>query len=70
MKYCDKLLSADTGPLHIACAMDTPVVALFGKSDPAIYGPLPLTPYHRVIRKSKNVDDITVAEVREALLQE
>lgn len=70
MKFCDKLLSADTGPLHIACAMDTPVVALFGKSDPAIYGPLPLTPFHRVIRKSHNVDDISVDEVRTALLHE
>jgi ADP-heptose:LPS heptosyltransferase len=69
MCFSDQLLSADTGPLHIACAMDTPVVALFGKSDPAIYGPSPAAPYHRVIRRSDNVDDITVDDVREALLQ-
>ena len=32
-------LAADTGPLHIAGAMGTPVVALFGPTDPARNGP-------------------------------
>jgi lipopolysaccharide heptosyltransferase II len=34
------LVSGDTGPMHLAAAVGTPVVALFGPSDPARYGPL------------------------------
>lgn len=34
------LLTCDTGPMHMAAALGTPVVALFGPSDPARYGPL------------------------------
>jgi ADP-heptose:LPS heptosyltransferase len=33
------VVSADTGPLHLACAVGTPVVALFGPTDPARNGP-------------------------------
>ena len=32
-------IGGDTGPMHIASAMGTPVVALFGPSDPARNGP-------------------------------
>lgn len=33
------LVTGDTGPMHLAAAMDTPVVALFGPSNPVRYGP-------------------------------
>ena len=33
------VVAADTGPLHIACAVGTPVVGLFGPTDPARNGP-------------------------------
>ena len=33
-------LTCDTGPMHLAAAVGTPVVALFGPSDPRRYGPL------------------------------
>jgi lipopolysaccharide heptosyltransferase I len=33
------LVAGDTGPLHLACAVGTPVVALFGPTDPARNGP-------------------------------
>lgn len=33
------MLSGDTGPLHIAAAVGTPIVALFGPTDPARNGP-------------------------------
>ncbi|MCA8957453.1 MAG: glycosyltransferase family 9 protein [Planctomycetes bacterium] len=33
------LVAADTGPLHIAAAVGTPVVALFGPKDAELYGP-------------------------------
>jgi ADP-heptose:LPS heptosyltransferase len=35
----DLFVTGDTGPMHLASAVDTPVVALFGPSDPARYGP-------------------------------
>lgn len=33
-------VTADTGPMHLAAAVGTPVVGLFGPSDPRRYGPL------------------------------
>lgn len=33
------IVSGDTGPTHVASALDTPVVALFGPTDPARNGP-------------------------------
>jgi ADP-heptose:LPS heptosyltransferase len=35
----DVLITGDTGPMHLASAMGTPIVALFGPSNPARYGP-------------------------------
>ncbi|HEX6739188.1 MAG TPA: glycosyltransferase family 9 protein, partial [Vicinamibacteria bacterium] len=32
-------VAADTGPLHLACAVRAPVVGLFGPTDPARNGP-------------------------------
>jgi ADP-heptose:LPS heptosyltransferase len=44
----DVLVTGDTGPMHLAAVVGTPVVALFGPSNPARYGPL--GPRHRVLR--------------------
>ena len=44
----DLLVTSDTGPMHLAGAMHTPVVALFGPSHPERYGPLAMQ--QRVIR--------------------
>ena len=35
----DLLVTGDSGPLHIACALRTPVVALHGPTDPGLSGP-------------------------------
>lgn len=42
------LVTGDTGPMHLAAAVGTPVVAVFGPSDPARYAPL--SPLARIIR--------------------
>ena len=44
----DVLITGDTGPMHLAAAVGTPIVALFGPSDPRRYGPLAVQ--HRVLR--------------------
>ena len=43
------LLTGDTGPMHIAAAVGTPVVALFGPTDPGRTGPL--GDRHTVLRR-------------------
>jgi 3-deoxy-D-manno-octulosonic-acid transferase/heptosyltransferase-1 len=42
------VVSTDSGPMHLAAAVGTPVVALFGPTDPARTGPYGAG--HRVIR--------------------
>ena len=34
------LVTPDTGPMHLAAAVGTPVVGIFGPSDPVRYAPL------------------------------
>ncbi|HXW07249.1 MAG TPA: glycosyltransferase family 9 protein [Vicinamibacterales bacterium] len=57
----DVLITGDTGPMHLAAAVGTPVVAVFGPSDPVRYGPpgpadrvvrvdLPCSPCNRIRR--------------------
>jgi lipopolysaccharide heptosyltransferase I len=44
------VVAADTGPLHLACAVGTPVVALFGPTDPTRNGPF--APEDVVVRRT------------------
>ena len=73
------VVAADTGTLHLACAVGTPVVGLFGPTDPARNGPFspldvvvrrtpPCAPCHRRVcpRHEGVMATIPVAEVREA----
>jgi heptosyltransferase-2 len=39
IKDCDLLITNDSGPMHIAAAFDTPLIALFGSTDDAATGP-------------------------------
>jgi ADP-heptose:LPS heptosyltransferase len=59
LERLDLLLTGDTGPMHLAHAVGTPTVAVFGPSDPARYGPrgvrdrivrvdLPCSPCNRI----------------------
>lgn len=42
------MITGDTGPMHLAHAVGTPVVAVFGPSDPVRYAPR--GPLDRVVR--------------------
>ena len=74
------MVAGDTGPLHIAAAVATPVVAIFGPTDPARNGPW--SPQDVVVSRRDEcscyykrlcgaarwcLDDVDVAEVAEAV---
>jgi heptosyltransferase-1 len=73
------MVSADTGPLHIASALGTPVVGLFGPTDPARNGPFSpndisvrnprhsITTYARGASYSPAMLSITVDQVVDAV---
>jgi ADP-heptose:LPS heptosyltransferase len=48
LERLDLFVTGDTGPMHLAHAMGTPIVAVFGPSDPARYAPRGLR--DRVVR--------------------
>ena len=76
VKQADVYFGADTGPMHIASAMGTPVVAMFGPTDPVVNGPYRQP--HRVLYKglpcspckergcSRNLECMTAITVEEA----
>ena len=52
LRACRLLLTNDTGPMHVAAAVGTRVVALFGSTSPELTGPgLPGDNRHRLLRK-------------------
>lgn len=48
LRSADLMITVDSGPMHVAAALGTPVLALFGPTDPARTGPLG---YGRVLRQ-------------------
>ncbi|PKO90305.1 MAG: glycosyltransferase family 9 protein [Betaproteobacteria bacterium HGW-Betaproteobacteria-10] len=56
LKRCRLLVTGDTGPMHLAVTVETPVVALFAVSDPARSGPGYDPERHIVIRKWRTCD--------------
>jgi heptosyltransferase I len=58
LELADVYVGVDSGPMHISAFVGTPVVAIFGPTDPAKVGPY--GPGHRVIRQ----DDLTCLACR------
>lgn len=51
LKLCRVLLTNDSGPMHVAAAVGTPVVVPFGSTSPELTGPgLPSDPRHQILR--------------------
>jgi heptosyltransferase-1 len=72
IKECALLVTGDTGPMHIAVAVGTPVIGLFGPTRPLRTGPY--GPQNRVIRHgedgapgSASMEQISVSEVLDAV---
>lgn len=66
LRRCALLITNDSGPMHLAAAVGTPVVAVFGPSDPARVGPYGAG--HAALRKEIDCSHCTRrACVRDAL---
>jgi len=51
LKLCRVLLTNDTGPMHVAAALGTPVIVPFGSTSPELTGPgLPGDARHQLLR--------------------
>jgi heptosyltransferase-1 len=61
LKQASVVVGGDTGPLHLADALGTRVVGLYGPTDPRRNGPYGLL--SRTIRGSGSMDSITATEV-------
>lgn len=52
IRRCRVLVANDSGPVHLASAVGTPVVAIFGPTNHRAWGPYPADePTHRVVRE-------------------
>ncbi|MFL5590719.1 MAG: glycosyltransferase family 9 protein, partial [Ktedonobacteraceae bacterium] len=45
------LVTNDTGPAHIAYALGTPTVTVFGSASPEVYAPLKVGPYRILVHE-------------------
>jgi heptosyltransferase II len=84
LKYCQVLLTNDTGPMHVAAALGTPVVVPYGSTSPELTSPgLPGDPLHWLLQADapcspcflrecpidfRCMNGITVRQVVEAVL--
>jgi heptosyltransferase-2 len=85
LKTCRVVITNDTGPMHVAAAVGTPVVAFFGSTSPSLTSPgLPGDPRHCLLQTAvpcspcfrrtcpidlRCLDGITVAQAVAAALK-
>jgi len=83
LKKCDILVTNDTGPMHVACAVHTPVVAIYGSTNHVTTAPLgrdaviirkntPCSPCMRRICPDKHhmcMKNISTNDVEQAILK-
>lgn len=67
MSLCDLLVSSDGGAMHVGAALDKPVVALFGDSDPGHWAPWQV-PHIILQAHDNNVSSVSVNDVFLALI--
>jgi ADP-heptose:LPS heptosyltransferase len=65
IQHADIAVTNDSAPMHIADAVGTPVLALFGPTDPRRFGPYPINNKKNIIllANGKNLASITVEKV-------
>lgn len=67
MRKLDLFVTGDTGVMHVACASEVGLIALFGPTELTVTGPHPRHPRQRVIQASQ-LTDIDVAQVVAAVI--
>ena len=66
LSRCKLLLTGDTGPMHVASAVNLPMVLLCGETNPNETGPHPQKAHHTIIYK-KGMKNISVEETYDAI---
>jgi ADP-heptose:LPS heptosyltransferase/glycosyltransferase involved in cell wall biosynthesis len=66
---CDLYIGNDSGPLHVAVAVGTPTIALFGPENPVEWHPYPDAEKHIVLRKGGEINRILPEEVLQKALE-
>lgn len=67
MQSLKLFISSDTGALHVACASEVGLIALFGATDLEVTGPHPMQKNYTVLQGAE-LADIRVAEVIDSVL--
>jgi ADP-heptose:LPS heptosyltransferase len=64
VKRAEWVISNDSGPMHLAAALGVRVFAIFGPTDPRLFGPYPIGgPHNHVIQAP--VGDLKLLSVRD-----
>jgi lipopolysaccharide heptosyltransferase I len=70
LKSARRVIGADTGPLHLAAALGTPLIGLYGPTDPARNGPYgQLDHVASSYATTKSMHDVSVNDVMRLILK-